>query len=67
MERECVKIASDNPAFPKGYYIQFKDKMKSGDVIYGAPILTPYTAPVIPETIPANHEEPKPIKRKVRK
>jgi ribosomal protein L16 Arg81 hydroxylase len=34
MERKCVKIKSDNPAFPKGYYIQFKDRMKPGDVIY---------------------------------
>ena len=34
MERELVKIASDNPAHPKGYYIQFKDCMKRGDVEY---------------------------------
>ena len=36
-QRECVKIKSDNPAFPKGYYIQFKDKMKPGDVEYFEP------------------------------
>lgn len=31
-ERELVKIKSDNPAYPQGYYTQFKDKMKPGDV-----------------------------------
>jgi hypothetical protein len=41
MERELVKIASDNPAHPKGYYIQFKDKMKPGDVEYGAKKVEP--------------------------
>jgi hypothetical protein len=56
MERELVKIKSDNPAHPHGYYTQFKDKMKPGDVIYTRP-----------ETIPANPEEPKPKKGKVRK
>jgi len=34
MERELVKIVSNNPAHPKGYYIQFKDRMKPGDVEY---------------------------------
>ncbi|MFA5424621.1 MAG: hypothetical protein WC374_12275 [Phycisphaerae bacterium] len=34
-ERELVKIKSDNPAHPKGYYTQFKDCMKPGDVVFG--------------------------------
>lgn len=34
-ERELVKIKSDNPAHPHGYYIQFKDKVKPEDIIYG--------------------------------
>lgn len=41
MERELVKIKSDNPAFTAGYYTQFKDMMKPGDVIYapdGVPV-----------------------------
>lgn len=37
-ERELVKIKSDNPAHPKGYYIQFKDKMKPEDVEYTEPV-----------------------------
>jgi len=36
MERELVKIASDNPAHPHGYYTQFKDRMKPGDVVFVA-------------------------------
>jgi len=36
-EREVVKIASKNPAHPKGYYIQFKDKMKPTDKIFQEP------------------------------
>lgn len=35
-ERELVKIASNNPAHPKGYYTGFKDQMKPGDVVFGA-------------------------------
>lgn len=35
MERELVKIASDNPAHPHGYYVQFKDRVKPGAVVYG--------------------------------
>jgi hypothetical protein len=31
---DTVKIKSDNPAHPKGYYIQFSDRVKPGDVIY---------------------------------
>lgn len=31
---ELVKIKSDNPAHPKGYYVQFKDRVKPGDVEY---------------------------------
>ena len=31
-ERELIKIKSDNPDHPKGYYIQFKDQMKPDDV-----------------------------------
>jgi len=31
-ERELVKIKSDYPGHPKGYYIGFKDQMKSDDV-----------------------------------
>jgi hypothetical protein len=34
MERELVKIVSNNPAHPQGFYIQFKDRMKPGDVEY---------------------------------
>jgi|GEM_PF-4755068 len=34
MERELVKIVSNNPAHPRGYYIQFKDCVKPGDVEY---------------------------------
>ena len=68
-ERELVKIKSNNPAHPKGYYIQFKDNMKPGDVIYGAVsevTVNPETGYFIPPVIPkpAVH---KPIKRKVRK
>ncbi|MDD4390242.1 MAG: hypothetical protein PHW03_05500 [Eubacteriales bacterium] len=33
-EREVIKIKSDNPAHPHGYYIQFRDCMKPGDVEY---------------------------------
>lgn len=33
-ERELVKIASNNPEHKKGYYVQFKDQMKEGDVIF---------------------------------
>ena len=31
---DVVKIKSNNPAHPHGYYIQFADKVKPGDVIY---------------------------------
>jgi hypothetical protein len=31
---DTVKIKSDNPAHPKGYYTQFADRVKPGDVIY---------------------------------
>jgi hypothetical protein len=31
-ERELVKIKSDYPGHPKGYYIGFKDQMKPEDV-----------------------------------
>lgn len=58
MERELVKIASDNPAYTLGYYTQFKDKMKPGDVIYGAK--------TIPETKPAEVKAPLTNKRKRR-
>jgi len=34
MERETVKIKSNNPAHPKGYYIQFRDMMKPEDEEY---------------------------------
>jgi len=34
MESELVKIASANPAHPLGYFIQFKDRMKAGDIEY---------------------------------
>jgi len=37
MERELVKIVSNNPAHPWGYYIQFKDCVKPGDVEYFEP------------------------------
>ena len=33
-ERELVKIKSDNPSHPKGYYIQFRDRVKPEDVEY---------------------------------
>ena len=33
-ERELIKIVSNNPAHPAGYYTQFKDQMKPGDVIF---------------------------------
>jgi hypothetical protein len=33
-ERELIKIKSDNPAHPHGYYTQFKDCMKPGDVVF---------------------------------
>ena len=29
-----VKIKSSNPAHPQGFYWQFADKVKPGDVIY---------------------------------
>lgn len=31
---ELVKIKSSNPAHPQGFYWQFADKVKPGDVIY---------------------------------
>lgn len=31
---DVVKIKSNNPAHPNGYYTQFADKVKPGDVIY---------------------------------
>jgi hypothetical protein len=33
-ERELVKVKSDSPAHPNGYYTQFRDCMKPGDVEY---------------------------------
>ena len=33
-EQKLIKIKSNNPGHPKGYYIQFKDRMKPGDVEY---------------------------------
>ena len=33
-ERELVKIKSDAPGHPKGYYTGFKDQMQPGDVEY---------------------------------
>ncbi len=64
MERELVKIKTDNPAY-NGYYTQFKDMMKPGDVIYGE---IP-DHPIISESIPIKTKpaEPKPKKGKVRK
>ena len=60
-ERELVKITSDNPAHPKGYYIQFKDRMNPGDVIFGE------TKPVIHETDSAAGETMAPEKPTNRK
>jgi len=31
---ELIKIKSSNPAHPQGFYWQFADKVKPGDVIY---------------------------------
>jgi len=63
-ERELVKIASDNPAYPQGYYTQFKDAMRPGDVIFGQ-------TPIIKEAKPAGDETDAPgkpaNKRKVKK
>lgn len=47
MERELVKIASNDPAF-NGYYTQFKDCMKPGDVVY-IKLLSEGNPPVLPE------------------
>lgn len=33
-ERELVKIVSNIKAHPHGYYTQFKDQMKPGDIEY---------------------------------
>jgi hypothetical protein len=33
-EQKLIKIKSNNPAHPQGFYIQFKDRMKPGDVEY---------------------------------
>ena len=69
-ERELVKIASDNPAHPHGYYTQFRDAMQPGDMVFGEtnPVI-PETKPAKEETIPIEHEPaPKPAKkRKVKK
>jgi len=48
-ERELVKIVSNNPAHPAGYYTQFKDQMKPGDVIFNE------------ESTPEKIKLPKPI------
>lgn len=57
-ERELVKIASDNPAHPNGYYTQFKDRMQPGDVIFDE----------APQTEPAKVIAPNPTnKKKVKK
>ena len=68
MESELVKIASDNPAHPQGYYIQFRDRMKPGDVEYivgGQIAMCPdYSEPGIKIDPPA---EPIKQKRKVKK
>jgi hypothetical protein len=61
MERELVKIASDNPAYPQGYYTQFKDRMKPGDIIFGE------TNPVIPDAKAAEDAVPAPEKAANRK
>ena len=53
MERELVKIVSNNPAHPQGYYIQFRDRMKPGDVEY-----SDERAAEIPET-PKNKKKVK--------
>ena len=62
MERELVKVKSDNPAHSHGYYTQFKDMMKPGDVVYGAAI----KATADPEAMP-RVKEPKPAESKKRK
>lgn len=49
-----VKIKSDNPAHPKGYYIQFADRVKPEDILFDE---TQKQEPVKVET-------DKPIKRK---
>jgi hypothetical protein len=57
--REVVKIASEN--HPTGYYTQWKDRMKLGDVIYQETALEP-------ENKPAEEPSVKPaMKRKVKK
>lgn len=33
-EQKLIKIKSNNPAHPQGFYIQFRDNMKPGDVEY---------------------------------
>jgi hypothetical protein len=54
MERELVKIVSNNPAHPQGFYIQFKDRMKPGDVEY---------SDEKPAEIPATPKNKKKVKR----
>ena len=64
MERELVKIASF--AHSGGYYTQFKDAMKPGDVVYGAAIEATVDIEAMPPREPKPAER-KPIKRKVKK
>ena len=56
MERELVKIVSNNPAHPQGYYIQFRDKMGPDDIEY----FEDKPAEITPET-------PKQNKKKVKR
>lgn len=51
-ERELVKIKSDK--HQNGYYTQFKDQMKPGDVLFGKE----------KEVVPVKEETEKPIKKK---
>lgn len=45
---ELVKIKSNNPAHPKGYYIQFADKVRPGDEIYTGEEIKEEPAPAEP-------------------
>ena len=53
-ERKLIKIKSDNPAHPQGFYIQFKDRMKPGVVEY---------SDEKPAEIPATPKKKKKVKR----
>lgn len=59
MTEDLVKIKSDNPAHPKGFYIQFRNRMSPGDIEYIEGVNTAQ-----PEAAEAVKTQPKPIKKR---